>query len=1103
MSTTATITITARDQASQAFQAIGKSAGGMSSSVQQSAKGFDVLKGAMAGLASSAVIGFLGDSARAAAESEASMARLQQAVENTGASFDELAPALNAAADAATQMAFDDEDAADALATLTTYTGDANQALDLLQVTMDIARGRGVDLATAATAVGKAAEGNVGALTRMGVAVAEGATASEALAAAQQRFAGQAEAYASTSAGAADRISIAWGNLKEEIGGLAGPLTGIISLLPGLSAGFSAVGSALGALKGAGGFSGLLAAINPVGLAVAGLAVTLGVVTAATLGAKAANEDYAGSFKTLKAAIYDIDVAVLRSEFERLKLTLDDINSSSDLGELAAGWMGPTKAVTAFNTELAQSVDATQAAGASLSDLNFAATKMVYEFDNGTASLTDIVNALDDYSTILNYTGEGQDIAAKSLADLTTEFAYGDMTAAEYATQVGLLADNLFIFDEQARKNAEATKTNSAATKELTSSIVGNRQEYDRLIASKMAAYAATQKEISAEERALAIRNSINTGIVGTASEYERYVASANNAAAAADLEAEAARQLQAAFEQGLTPSIQGVAGALTELVIPGEDVLDLLSRLGDTAPNIANGFADLVDGIKDSADGLDSILGVFKQIDQLGGRSQDAADIATGLVGDPGTYSVVNDLLNRGLITQEEYNEAREDEGRIERANVSIQDDLNQIRANQIGALADAEAAYGSYIDKLSQASSEEQLHAMYLMDSANQTKVATAYSTAYEATLGNIPKDIATDIIANAAMADPVLLDILTSYGLIEQGADGTITVTFPDASEQAVNRFESMFGEGNVAMTANGMVVVTDDAGNQMVYDQFGNLVDKTVKATIEVTLSHSSGLDSDTIGGILAGRGISAEDAGVKETSFAIIIESDITQFEKGLEEAQKAGEDWASEGYTAPINGDTEGFSDALVDATDAGSDFANTDFMSGLNADPTAWDSVLAAAMTGGDNWEKEVFVTNLDGNRDFFDAVVAEVDGKTMGTAYIELDAVDSNGDLAGTGGGGGNQLGGTVRSQDVSSVAKVYQTAANGRTVLVGEAGPELAFLPFGTQVMPSTPSRSRMAADGNGGGMRFYGPVHIHAASPDIAREIERQMTTRAMR
>ena len=70
MSTTATITITARDQASQAFQAIGKSAGGMSSSVQQSAKGFDVLKGAMAGLASSAVIGFLGDSARAAAEAE-------------------------------------------------------------------------------------------------------------------------------------------------------------------------------------------------------------------------------------------------------------------------------------------------------------------------------------------------------------------------------------------------------------------------------------------------------------------------------------------------------------------------------------------------------------------------------------------------------------------------------------------------------------------------------------------------------------------------------------------------------------------------------------------------------------------------------------------------------------------------------------------------------------------------------------------------------------------------------------------------------------------------------------------------------------------------
>ena len=233
------------------------------------------------------------------------------------------------------------------------------------------------------------------------------------------------------------------------------------------------------------------------------------------------------------------------------------------------------------------------------------------------------------------------------------------------------------------------------------------------------------------------------------------------------------------------------------------------------------------------------------------------------------------------------------------------------------------------------------------------------------------------------------------------------------------------------------------------------------------------------------------------------SFAVIIESDITEFEKGLADATGQAEGFAESSYVAEIGGDAEPWNETLSTATDDGNAWAETTFSSDLDADPQPWNDVLAAAMTEGGNWESEVFVTNLDGNRDFFDAVVAEVDGKTMGTAYIELDAVDSNGDLAGSGGGGGNQLGGTVRSQDVSSVAKVYQTAANGRTVLVGEAGPELAFLPFGTQVMPSTPSRSRMAADGNGGGMRFYGPVHIHAASPDIAREIERQMTTRAMR
>jgi hypothetical protein len=1105
MSTTATITITARDQASQAFQAIGKSAGGMSSSVQQSAKGFGVLKGAMAGLASSAVIGFLGDAARAAAESEVSMARLQQAVENTGASFAELEPALNAAAAAATDMAFDDEDAADALATLTAFTGDANEALDLLQVTMDIARGRGVDLATAATAVGKAAEGNVGALTRMGVAVEEGATASEALAAAQATFAGQAEAYASTSAGAADRIAIAWGNLKEEIGGLAGPLTGIISLLPGLSAGFSAVGSALGALKGAGGFSGLLASINPVVLAMTGGAAAVGLLTAAFIKQREAIAEVSASFDTYESAIADVIDPGLSGLLEGLTLTRDEIDnaisSNSSFIDALRGtgdvFIDTNEATVNWNSALAQTIDRVQASGGELGTLALTAAELRSQFIESGRGIEEATAALNDYATVIGHTGPGQDQAAATLKALTSAFLTGKISTEQYGAALDAVANKLPYFDAQANKLAQTTQSLAIDTYRYNSAL------RDNATYSADAATAAQELADWEQQRAAILQSVDNDRYNSQLRDSATYSADAARAAEehAAALEQQRidAEALAATFSSALIPAIQGVAGGFSALIVPGEDILDVLSRLGDTAPNVANGFADLVDNLNDSAGALDGVLGAFNQIDQLGNRSQNAEDIATGLVGDPGVYATVDDLLARGLITREQYNQLQADEVRISQANASVQEDLNLIRTGQIDDLADATVNYAAYIDQLSRASDEEQLHALYLMDSANQAKVAAAYSTAYAATLGEIPKDVATDIIANGAMADPVLAGILEDYGLIEQGADGTITVTFPDASEEAVNRFEAMFGDGNVAMTANGLVVVTDDAGNQMVYDQFGNLVDKTVKATIEVTLSHSSGLDSDTIGGILAGRGISAEDAGVTSTSVAVIIESDITEFEKGLEEAAGLGEEFTENPYTAQLAADAEPWNDTLETAAGEGKTWEETTFTSDLDGEPQPWNDVLAAAMTDGGTWENEVYITNLDGNRDMFDAVVDSIP-ETVGTRYIEIDGIDSNGDLSDT--SGGRQLGGTVRSQDVSSVAKVYQTAANGRTVLVGEAGPELAFLPYGTQVMPSTPSRSRMAADG-GNGMRFYGPVHIHAASPDIAREIERQMTTRAMR
>lgn len=165
------------------------------------------------------VIGVLKDSVGAYQESEKSAARMGAQLQTIGQNTDAVTAKINDAIEAQSKFgAFDDEDLQDAFTRIVRSTGDVNEALDLNNLAMDIARGKGVDLSVAAEAVAKAYDGNVGALRRMGVAVDKGASAQDALAAAQAKYGGQAKAYGETSAAAADRASIAWGNAKEAIG---------------------------------------------------------------------------------------------------------------------------------------------------------------------------------------------------------------------------------------------------------------------------------------------------------------------------------------------------------------------------------------------------------------------------------------------------------------------------------------------------------------------------------------------------------------------------------------------------------------------------------------------------------------------------------------------------------------------------------------------------------------------------------------------------------------------------------------------------------------------------------------------------------------------
>ena len=71
-----------------------------------------------------------------------------------------------------------------------------------------------------------------------------------------------------------------------------------------------------------------------------------------------------------------------------------------------------------------------------------------------------------------------------------------------------------------------------------------------------------------------------------------------------------------------------------------------------------------------------------------------------------------------------------------------------------------------------------------LLLQDTAVQSRVAALYSQAYAAAIGEVPKDVTTKMILEAAEADAGIKDLLLNLGLIQQNGDGTISVNFPDA-------------------------------------------------------------------------------------------------------------------------------------------------------------------------------------------------------------------------------------------------------------------------------------------------------------------------------
>lgn len=108
-----------------------------------------------------------------ASKDESSMAQLKAAIGAAGQDADDFTDKIKEAQEQNEKYGFSESQTNTALQNLTTITGDANRATDLMNVTTNLAAARHISLSAAATQVGKAAEGNTKLFKMYGITVGE------------------------------------------------------------------------------------------------------------------------------------------------------------------------------------------------------------------------------------------------------------------------------------------------------------------------------------------------------------------------------------------------------------------------------------------------------------------------------------------------------------------------------------------------------------------------------------------------------------------------------------------------------------------------------------------------------------------------------------------------------------------------------------------------------------------------------------------------------------------------------------------------------------------------------------------------------------------
>jgi hypothetical protein len=207
--------------------------GKLKDSLKSVAKSAALAGVAVAGMA----VAFGVDAVKAAIADQQSQTKLAKALKNTTKATREQ---ISAVEDSISKMQFQfgiaDDKLRPAFQRLAQATGDITKSQNLLQVALDVSAGTGKDLEAVSLAIGKAYNGNITALKRLGIPLDENIIKTKnfdaAIGVLSKTFQGQAQASADTFAGKMRILSQRWNEFKEGIGyKLMGPLTHLMDYI--------------------------------------------------------------------------------------------------------------------------------------------------------------------------------------------------------------------------------------------------------------------------------------------------------------------------------------------------------------------------------------------------------------------------------------------------------------------------------------------------------------------------------------------------------------------------------------------------------------------------------------------------------------------------------------------------------------------------------------------------------------------------------------------------------------------------------------------------------------------------------------------------------